>query len=270
MFMSEPDPARGRPIPVTDRIVRVVAPNQGPMTYHGTNTYIVRSAAGAIVIDPGPDLDSHLGAVIDAAGGAVHRILLTHDHHDHAGGVASLVDRTGATVAAAGAGSHGYRVATRLADDSLIDGFLAIATPGHAPDHLCFRLDEVIFTGDHLMGWAPTAILAPEGNSRHYLDSLARIAAIRCRTYLPGHGPPVRASRRFIDGLTVRADERERTVRDLIAQNPSDIGAIVDAIHGGLGPETRHLASRSIEAVLTKLETEGRAICDGSTWRALQ
>lgn len=271
MFISEIEPQRAQALAVTDRVRRVVAPNGGPMTYHGTNTYVVEVAAGCIVVDPGPDDDAHLEAVITAAGGRVHRILLTHGHADHVAGVARLARATGAGVAAAAsARTPGYAVSQPLSDGSIIDGLSVIATPGHAPDHLCFQLGDVMLTGDHVMGWAPTSVLAPDGDAGAYRDSLARLAAIRSRLYLPGHGPAIRGTRRFVEALVARLDQRERALRDHIAEAPSEIDAIVSASYGALSPETRSVARRSVEALLVKLERDGRAVRDGDRWRIQQ
>lgn len=267
MFISEAEPVRGKPLSVYHRIHRIVAPNPGPMTYHGTNTYLIEAQAGWVVIDPGPDDAGHIGSVLDAAQGKVHRILLTHAHADHADGVARLVAETGAAVAAA-APRDG--LTQLLSDGSIIDGLNVIATPGHAPDHLCFQVGEVMFTGDHVLGWAPTSVLAPEGDARAYRASLARLAAIRSRLYLPGHGPPVGGTRRFVEALIARSDQRERALREQIAETPSEIEEIVAASYGALSPQTRHVAHRSVEAVLLKLERDGLAAREGERWRTLQ
>lgn len=100
MFTLEPEPARSCAFRIDARIQRVVAPNAGAMTYHGTNSYVVATDPGAVIIDPGPDDAAHLDLLVRAAGSSVALILLTHDHRDHAAGVAGLVRRTGAPVAA--------------------------------------------------------------------------------------------------------------------------------------------------------------------------
>lgn len=273
MFTLEPEPVRGRPIRIDARIQRVVAPNAGAMTYHGTNSYVVATDQGAVVIDPGPDDAAHLDLLADAAGGAVAMILLTHDHRDHAAGVAGLVRRTGAPVASAravGAQPLGHAVARQLADGEVVAGLEVIATPGHAPDHLCFRLNETIFTGDHVLGWSPTSVLAPEGCAGAYRDSLARLAGVRSRLFLPGHGPQVRNTRRFVEFLMSRADDREREIRALIAERPAGTDDIVGSLYASLGPETRSVALRTLEAQLCQLERSGRIIRDGAKWRNLQ
>lgn len=273
MFTLEPEPARGCAIRIDARIQRVVAPNAGAMTYHGTNSYVVATDPGAVIIDPGPDDAAHLDLLVRAAGGAVALILLTHDHRDHAAGVAGLVRRTGAPVAAArapGAQPLGHVVTQHLADGADIAGLGVIATPGHAPDHLCFRLGEAVFTGDHVLGWSPTSVLAPEGCAGAYRASLARLAAIRSRQFLPGHGPQVRNTRRFVDFLIARTDERAREIRAMIADRPACTDEIVGTLYASLGPETRMVARRTLEAQLCHLERSGRITRDGAKWRNLQ
>ncbi len=273
MFISETEPERGRASRVTPKIQRVVAPNGGAMTYHGTNSYIVDSGQARVVIDPGPDDAGHIETLVAAAGGVVSMILLTHDHRDHCEGVAALVRRTGAPVASArpeGASRHGFNVDHQLADGATIAGLTAIATPGHAPDHLCFRMDDLIFSGDHVLGWAPTSILAPEGDAGAYRDGLLRLSALRIRQFLPGHGPAIRGPRRFLDFLIQRLDQREREIRLLVAERPAATEEIIDALYKSLGDSTRAVALRTIEAQLVQLERSGRIIRDGDKWRNLQ
>ncbi|MDH2328191.1 MBL fold metallo-hydrolase [Cereibacter sp. SYSU M97828] len=267
MFISEIEPPRGEPLRITDRILRLVAPNPGPMTYHGTNTYIV----GTTVIDPGPADDAHIDAIIAAAGGRVDRILLTHAHEDHVAGVAPLVERTGAMVAAGAVCPNGrYALETLLFDGDVVDGLTVVETPGHSRDHLCFVLGDVAFTGDHVLGWAPTSVLAPEGCAARYHDSLARLADLRCRTFLPGHGPQVRGTRRFLDALMVQMAERERSLWTLIADRPAATPELVERSYSNLGPQTRSIAERTVEAVLLRLEQLGRVVREDDKWRSLQ
>lgn len=273
MFISEPEPMRGGATRVTPKIQRVVAPNGGAMTYHGTNSYVVEAGPARIVIDPGPADPGHARALIDAAGGVVSMILLTHDHRDHSAGVADLARLTGAPVASAraeGLSHHGFTIDHQLGDGDEVAGVTAIATPGHAPDHLCFRMDEVIFTGDHVMGWAPSSVLAPEGDPGAYREGLQRLSAIRARQFLPGHGPAIRNTRRFLDFLIARLDQRERDIRDLVAEKPATTEDIITALYSNLGDSTRTVALRTIEAQLQQLERSGRIICDGGKWRNLQ
>ena len=169
--LTEPEPPRGAAIEVGPGIRRIVAGNPGPMTYHGTNTYLVEEADGLAVIDPGPADAAHLEAVLAAAEGRIARILLTHSHTDHIGNLAGLRRATGAPVVAFG---------PEAAPDLLpghgepIGGLSVLHTPGHAPDHLCFaRADGVLFTGDHVMGWSSTMVPPPpRGDMAAYLDSL--------------------------------------------------------------------------------------------------
>ncbi|SFA56823.1 Glyoxylase, beta-lactamase superfamily II [Paracoccus halophilus] len=271
MFFSEPEPPRGTPMQVTDRIQRLVAGNGGAMTHHGTNTYLVAVERGWVVIDPGPDDQSHLDAIMFATGGKIGRILITHDHRDHVEGAAWLARESGANLAAARASlAQGDQVDQRLSDNSVIDGFVVIATPGHAADHLCFQLGDVIFTGDHIMAWAPTSVLQPDGDARSYMESLGKLLQIRSKLFLPGHGPAIRNPRKFVGALIARTREREQALWDQIANAPADIDHIVTESYGTLSPEMRGIAHRTIGALLLKLAGDGRAVCDGARWRALQ
>ena len=208
------DPAAGRPKVVAPGIRRLVAPNPGPYTFRGTNSYILGEGRVAIV-DPGPDDPAHLAALLAAvAGETVTHILVTHTHRDQSAGVPALVRATGA--ATAGGGPH--RPARPLAEGAaatdaggdtafvpdlvLADGAVlsgdgwrveAVATPGHTANHLVFAMPErdLAFSGDHVMGWSTTVVAPPDGSMADYMASLDKLLARRERLYLPGHGDPI-------------------------------------------------------------------------------
>jgi glyoxylase-like metal-dependent hydrolase (beta-lactamase superfamily II) len=185
---------------VTDRATCVLAGNPGPMTLDGTNTWVLREPGStrAVVVDPGPDDEAHLAAVVDAVGDArVTRILLTHGHPDHSDGARSFADRFGAPVAALDP-TH------RLGDEGVVDGDVVeagglevavVATPGHTGDSLSFHLvaDGALLTGDTVLGRGSTVVAYPDGALGDYLDSLLRLRDLaessEASYVLPGHGP---------------------------------------------------------------------------------
>ena len=196
-FLTEAEPARDVALPVQPGIRRVVAANPSPMTYWGTNTYLIDTPEGVLVLDPGPDDAGHVTTVLAAAGAPVVGILLTHTHHDHLGAVAALRTATGAPVHAWHEPADDRFVPDRaLCDGDVAEGWTALHTPGHAADHLCFaRVDGTVFSGDHVMGWSSSVVSPPGGNMRQYFGSLQRMLARDDALYLPGHGPAIPSPR---------------------------------------------------------------------------
>ncbi|HYM97316.1 MAG TPA: MBL fold metallo-hydrolase, partial [Candidatus Sulfotelmatobacter sp.] len=169
-------------------VQRVVAPNPGPYTGPGTNTWIVEAGPVVVVIDPGPDDDAHLEAIERRLGGAtVGAVVVTHSHSDHL----ALAERF----------ARPHHVPVRrfpeLADgDTILVGTLsltALHTPGHCADHLCFLIprDRAVFTGDLILGRGSSMVTYPEGDVAAYLHSLDRLAALQPRILFPGHWDPV-------------------------------------------------------------------------------
>ncbi|HEX8696848.1 MAG TPA: MBL fold metallo-hydrolase [Longimicrobium sp.] len=264
-----PEIKEGEPL----RTVR--AKNRSPMTLDGTRTYVVGRARPA-VIDPGPGDPAHLEAIVAALGGARPvAILLTHSHADHAAAALPLAERTGAPVMMAqGALSPPFppeRVGRWLADGDTVDtdvGTLkAVATPGHAPEHLCFLwtggeapAGGALFVGDHLMGQGDTTLVAPpEGDLGVYLDSLNRIDELEPAVLYPAHGPEILNPSVTIERYREHREERiEQVVRALRRAGPSRPGQIVDTVYGsGLDPALREAAEASLGAILGFLSATG-------------
>lgn len=205
----------------------VLAPNAGPMTLDGTNTWVLREPGGrrSVVVDPGPSIPRHLDAVAEAAG-EVAVVLLTHHHPDHAEGARELAERVGAGVRALDA-------AQRLGEEGLGDGDVVavdglevrvVATPGHTADSLSFLVpaDRAVLTGDTVLGRGTTVVAHPDGRLGAYLDSLDRLHGLaerhEARVVWPGHGPVLDDALTVLDHYIAHRHERLEQVRAALTQ----------------------------------------------------
>jgi len=268
-FLTENAPERGVALPVASGIRRIVAPNAGPMTCHGTNTWLVDEPDGVVVIDPGPDDASHVAAILAATGGQVARILLTHTHPDHLGATAALQTATGAPVSAwAKPWFRGFAPTHGIADGERIGSLTALHTPGHASDHLCFACDDgVVFTGDHVMSWSTSIVSPPDGDMAAYMASLRSLLARDDRLYLPGHGPPLPEPAALVRGMLSHRIAREAAVLRALEAGPRTEADLVEALYTGLAAHLVPAARRSVLAHLLKLEADGKVEREGEAWR---
>jgi glyoxylase-like metal-dependent hydrolase (beta-lactamase superfamily II) len=285
VFNRDFEPRYGEPVAVTERIRRVTARNPGPFTFHGTNTFLVGESALA-VIDPGPADAAHIAALMRAIGGAdVRHILISHAHRDHAAGARLLQAETGAPILAAprrkpnGAIGEGSRLEAGADHDFHPDGILTdgavvegsdyrlepVATPGHASDHLAFVLlgENILFSGDHVMGWATTVIAPPEGSMGDYLASLDKLLARPEDLYLPGHGGPVQDAHAYVRALRTHRKLREAAILQRLAAGDRSIAEIVRRIYRDLDPRLAGAAALSTLAHLQDLMDRGLVECDG-------
>ncbi|MFN2617825.1 MAG: MBL fold metallo-hydrolase [Thermoleophilaceae bacterium] len=228
MTVAERDP---------EGVVRVRAPNPSPLTLDGTNTY----AVGRWVVDPGPEDDTHLDAVRDAAGGSVEAVVLTHGHPDHADGA----ERLGAPV-------------LRPADGEQVGPFRALATPGHSPDSVCLLLGGICFTGDTVLGEGSVFIPPGEGSLGAYLESLRRLRSLELELLCPGHGPYVRDPNAKLDEYIAHRLDREGRLLAAIEDGRRTEDELLDAAWADVPAELRAAAGLTLRAHLEKLEAEGR------------
>jgi glyoxylase-like metal-dependent hydrolase (beta-lactamase superfamily II) len=240
------------------RVVRVLAPNPGVRELEGTNTYVVGDAP-SLVIDPGPDLEGHLGEV-ERTAVRVGQILLTHDHPDHAPGSLRLAEATGAPIRALRPPAGGERLRDGEVVASGGAALKVVATPGHTPDHAAFWSEEgeALFTGDAVLGRGTSVIDPPEGDLVAYLRSLKRMRDLEPRTIYPGHGPVVLDGVGKLDEYLEHRAMRERQVLGALEEGPRSIEELVAEIYAEYPPEVHDLASRSVLAHINKLEAEGR------------
>lgn len=229
-------------------VARVRAENPSPLTLDGTNTYVVEGW----VVDPGPDDAGHRERVLAAAADGVAGVVLTHDHPDHAEGASALASR---------AGSGPIR---RPRDGERVGPFEAVATPGHAPDHVCLLFGHACFTGDTVLGAGSVFVApgegAPGGRSSMgaYLDSLARLRALDLDVLCPGHGPFVWDPDARIDEYVEHRLERERALVAALDAGARGEDELLDHAWSDVPPELRGPAAWTLRAHLEKLAEEGR------------
>lgn len=269
-FLTETVPERGALLPVIPGVSRIVANNPSLMTYHGTNTYLIETADGLVVLDPGPDDDGHLEDILRAAKGAVNAILISHTHSDHLGSTTALKARTGAvTYAFHVSGDPSFTPDVLLRDGDSVFDMTALHTPGHASDHLCFaRPDGVVFSADHVMSWSSSIVSPPGGDMADYCASLKRMLARDDQLYLPGHGPPLPQPRPYVQELLDRRIARENEIATVLEAGPIGTWELVDRLYSKTDPWLRRAAERNVAAHLLKLQAEGRAVLKDELWMA--
>ena len=273
-FLTEPEPERGANLPVLPGISRIIANNPGPMTYYGTNTYLIETPEGTAVLDPGPEgHPEHVEAILRHTGGKVAFILVSHTHHDHVGAVPALREATGApTVGFRTSGIPTFEADIKLDHEGEVAGLKALHTPGHASDHLCFALvaadgDKVLFSADHVMSWSTSIVSPPGGDMRNYFDSLALLLRRDDDVYLPGHGPPLREPKALVRAMLTHRQLREQSIAHKLKDGAFDTYTIMDALYSQLNERLRKAAERNVLAHLLKMEAEGNVVREGELWR---
>ncbi|MEJ8560675.1 MBL fold metallo-hydrolase [Yoonia sp. GPGPB17] len=274
----------GQPVALAEDLTLVLAPNPSPMTYLGTNTYLLGNATLAVV-DPGPDDPAHLQALKHAiAGRPVSHILLTHSHLDHSPLSAALSAQTGAPIYAfgdstagrstvmqqlaraglAGGGEgidHNFQPDKRLRDGEVLRAtwgqIEAIHTPGHIGNHLCFAWRDAIFTGDHVMGWASSLVSPPDGDLTDFMTSCARLGTYEASTYYPGHGAPIAEPQARLNWLVSHRHNREAQILGALSEQPARVLDITLAVYHDIAPGLQAAAARNVFAHLVDLHQRG-------------
>ena len=252
----------------------ILAPNPSMLTGPGTNTYLAGGDGELLCIDPGPDDRTHLEAILRAAAGARARIggvLLSHSHPDHRPLARGLAARTGAPVRCLepGRGSDG---AVRIGDgERVVAGgttLEAVATPGHAADHLCFLdLDtRALYSGDHILAGMTAVVAPPDGDMTDYMASLERVRRLRPAVIHPGHGPRVDDAAALVDEYLAHRREREAQVERAVRERGAFVSPIdvVPEIYAGYPQAMWPFAAMSVQAHLDKLVRDGRAVRGGT------
>ncbi len=274
-FLTEPEPERGAKLPIMPGISRIVANNPGPMTYYGTNTYLIETEQGTVILDPGPeDHPEHVEAIIRHTGGQVALILISHTHQDHVGAAEGLKQKTGARTAGfKTSGLDTFDADIKISNGETIAGMAAVHTPGHALDHLCFSVparngDKVLFSADHVMSWSTSVVSPPGGDMKDYFNSLEVLLQRDDDVYLPGHGPALRDPRDLVRAMLAHRVMREHAIAEKLKEGPASTYTLMDTLYSQVNPRLRRAAERNVLAHLLKMEIEGKVTRDGENWRA--
>jgi glyoxylase-like metal-dependent hydrolase (beta-lactamase superfamily II) len=257
----------GVPRQVTDRATWLLAPNPSPMTFDGTNSWVLHEPGrrGSVIVDPGPDDPGHLSALVELAldqGGRVDAILLTHGHPDHSAGVRETARKTGARV---------FGASSRWCDQVIGGGPLdlgglrvdVIPTPGHSSDSLSFHLpaEQSMLTGDTVIGRSAPAIMHPDGRVDQMIDSLELIKKLLAGgepLILPGHGPLVTDPGGVLAFALTARESRLNQVEEAVRDGQETVGAIADRLYGPFDERIRRMIEATVRAHLLYLQDRRR------------
>lgn len=290
--MQDPDPdftpVVGLPEALEPGLRRILAPNPSPMTFRGTNTYLLGTRDLA-VIDPGPDDPRHLAAILAALepGQRISHILVTHAHLDHAPLARTLSQATGAPVLGFGDAKAGRStVMQRLAERGLAGGgegvdagfapdvmlpngavvtgdgwqVTALHTPGHFGNHLSFLWDDAVFSGDLVMGWATSLVSPPDGDLSNFMTSCTRLAALDLRVAHAGHGAPIVDPATRLRWLIAHRQGREAEILTALADGPATAATLAARIYTTTPPALIPAATRNVFAHLVDLHGKSQVL----------
>ena len=285
------DPPVGQPMHLAPGVRRLLAPNPSPMTYRGTNTYLIGDRELA-VIDPGPASADHLDAILAALepGQSISHIIVTHTHVDHSPLAAPLAERTGAKIWAFGGpeagrsavmsdlakaglagGGEGIDTAFRpdvtVTDGETMDGdgwaLEVIHTPGHLGNHIALALGDSCFTADHVMGWASSLVSPPDGDLTDFMAACARLRARDWSVFHPGHGAPIDDPASRLDWLIEHRLMREAQILSALEAGPATARGLAERIYTETPPALLPAAERNVFAHLVDLYGKSRVNPDG-------
>ena len=281
-FDTNHKPVIGEAEQLEDDLVVITADNASPMTFTGTRTYIL-GTENFIVIDPGPDSETHLSSIMKYIGKRkVTDILLTHSHIDHSPLSRQLKIETGAKIIGFGSADQARTSFMKKLSSSLDLGgeegidkdlvldekviekqlltlndysFEVVHTPGHLSNHICFSLKErkILFSGDHVMGWATTLISPPDGDLGSFMNSLEKLSARDEVVYYPGHGKPLNEPRKMVLAQINHRRDREKQILNSVSKISRTPAEIVDEVYIGLNPMLKAAAIRNVLAHLIDL-----------------
>ena len=281
-FDTDHNPIVGKAEKLEDDLVVITANNASPMTFTGTRSYIL-GTDNLIVIDPGPENNQHFDSIMDYIGERkVTDIILTHSHVDHSPLSRRLKNETGASIIGFGSADEARttfmrKLSTSLdlggeegidkdlyLDEKVVDKQIlarnnynieVIHTPGHLSNHICLAVKEkkVLFSGDHVMGWATTLISPPDGDLGSFMRSLEKLSERDELIYYPGHGKPLREAKKMVLAQIAHRRDRETQILSSISKNSRTPSEIVDDVYIDLNPMLKTAAIRNVLAHLIDL-----------------
>lgn len=275
------NPPTGTAITLAPSLRRIVAPNPSPMTYRGTNTYLL-GTRGIAVIDPGPDIPDHLEAIMEALepGQTISHIIVTHSHIDHSPLARPLAARCGApilafggsvagrsavmkTLALSGMAGGGEGIDTDFTPDETVgdgdrvkgDGWEleVIHTPGHLGNHIALAWNDACFTADHVMGWATSLVSPPDGDLTDFMASCRRLRSREWSVFHPGHGAPIEKPQDRLDWLIHHRLGREAEILSFLSEHPATASDLAARIYTEVPPALLPAAERNVFAHLVDL-----------------
>jgi glyoxylase-like metal-dependent hydrolase (beta-lactamase superfamily II) len=276
------NPQVGKPVTLAPALRRILAPNPSPMTYRGTNTYLLGERDIA-VIDPGPESDTHLAAIMAACTPLqrITQILVTHSHVDHSPLAKRLSQTTGAPILAYGpsdagrsdamkacleagmqGGGEGIDIAFRpdilMGDGEQISAgdqtITAWHTPGHMGNHMCFAWKEAVFCGDLVMGWASSLVSPPDGDLTDFMASCEKLQRLDAHVLHSGHGAPITDPKSRLEWLIGHRKSREAQIIQQLSLAPATAGTIAAEIYSETPAALLPAATRNVFAHLIDLE----------------
>lgn len=282
---QETQPKAGEIVQLESGVRMILAPNPSPMTYWGTNTYLLGDK-DITVIDPGPDIAAHLEAILAALkpGQSISQIVVTHSHKDHSPLAAPLKARTGAEIIAFGDSASGRSDAMlRLAQTGELGGgegvdedfapdrivahqemiavennaLCVIHTPGHMGNHISLALEDICFTGDHIMGWASSLVSPPDGDLTDFMASCKTLAQTNWQRFYSGHGAPITAPNDRLTWLIEHRQSREAEILAELEKTSAGASGLARAIYQDVNPMLMPAAERNVLAHLVDLYGRG-------------
>lgn len=270
--------AHGIPLALTDRVRRIVAPNPGVMTGPGTNTYLLGTDEVAVV-DPGPNIVSHIDAILKAGGDRIRWIVCTHTHPDHSPAWQAIAEATGAQTIGGPVITDMFQDKTFQPQRVLSHGDVlqteeftlrAVHTPGHVGNHFCFFVEEdgMMIAGDHIMNGSTVVIIPPSGDMKLYIESLQLLLDYPLKTIAPGHGELMDQPREVVEWLVNHRLQREsKVVAGLEKTGRATLDELVTVVYDDVDTSLHKMAKLSLNAHLIKLVQENRAIeCESDMW----
>ncbi|MEM9422159.1 MAG: MBL fold metallo-hydrolase [Pseudomonadota bacterium] len=277
----------GTPAALSPLILRIIAENPGPFTFTGTGTYLIGGTEGVAVIDPGPENDVHLNAILESAPGPITHIFTTHTHRDHSALAPALKAKTNAPIYGCAAhpstpsnapialdegADFDFQPDHELLDGDAVSGsgwtLTAISTPGHAANHLCFHLAEenALFTGDHIMGWSTSVIAPPDGDMADYMASIEKLLARDDDRYYPTHGAPIDKPRPFVEAVKQHRLKRDASILRALTDTPQSIADITMSVYIDIDKKLLPAAALNVMAHLDMHVRTGDVRRDGDAY----